>query len=367
MLGYPVLSRFTKQTFMSLVFCGVTLSLTQVKPASAYCRTLVLDETELKQKRLAENDPKHYPQFFPADRDGCYWPQRRAIPSYWKNSCIGYSINERASSKVSYDQLSSLVGKAFKKWTSDTRCVSLNPPYIELSSPSIDTRIMEASQCGHRQFNPSGNNQNLITFFDTSWPYEKPNAEAGSTEDSEILGRTTTRFNKTTGEIVDGDMEFNSTLPTLVLKPDPSELREGEYDMESVITHEIGHWFGLGHSNKSDSVMYFVYDSSTREGLSQKRTLKADDKAGICFVYSPDGYHSWNNLQGEPELKPAGICDPGPPVGEFTTQCTDTSDAGICAFARAPHHKNQATIIKLGALLAACGIFLIRKRKPSLS
>lgn len=51
-------------------------------------------------------------------------------------------------------------------------------------------------------------------------------------------------------------------------------------DVETVILHEIGHFFGLDHSNDPAAVMYGVNNKPIQ------RTVTPDDVAGICSLYS---------------------------------------------------------------------------------
>ncbi len=55
----------------------------------------------------------------------------------------------------------------------------------------------------------------------------------------------------------------------------------GRIDLQSVITHEIGHLVGLGHSNISDATMRPAV--GTNNIIS--RTLHEDDIAGITYLY----------------------------------------------------------------------------------
>ncbi len=55
-------------------------------------------------------------------------------------------------------------------------------------------------------------------------------------------------------------------------------------DLQSVATHEFGHALGLGHSAISAAVMYPSYTQGTN-----KRTLHADDIAGIIAIYGATG------------------------------------------------------------------------------
>jgi len=51
---------------------------------------------------------------------------------------------------------------------------------------------------------------------------------------------------------------------------------------EPIATHEMGHFFGLGHSEDSSALMYYQYLGGT-DG-----SLRADDINGICTIYPGD-------------------------------------------------------------------------------
>ncbi len=54
----------------------------------------------------------------------------------------------------------------------------------------------------------------------------------------------------------------------------------GELDLFTVLLHEFGHALGLGHSNVTGSIMEATYAGA-------RRTLTADDIAGIQAIYGP--------------------------------------------------------------------------------
>ncbi|HSI05632.1 MAG TPA: matrixin family metalloprotease, partial [Myxococcota bacterium] len=53
------------------------------------------------------------------------------------------------------------------------------------------------------------------------------------------------------------------------------------YDLQSVLTHELGHALGLQHSADPTNSMYW----RGTKGSTFFRTLSADDKAGLCYLY----------------------------------------------------------------------------------
>ena len=111
-----------------------------------------------------------------------------------------------------------------------------------------------------------------------------------------VLGATSFLVDTLTGEIVESDVFFNSIFAW-------STAANGDatrFDLQSVATHEIGHFLGLGHSAigeteirpdggrrvlASGAVMFPI---SLGRGVISDRTLQPDDIAGVSDLY-PDG------------------------------------------------------------------------------
>ena len=53
-----------------------------------------------------------------------------------------------------------------------------------------------------------------------------------------------------------------------------------KYDVQNVLAHEVGHFFGLDHSALGEATMY----SLTPQGETSKRSLSQDDLNGIVYV-----------------------------------------------------------------------------------
>jgi hypothetical protein len=97
------------------------------------------------------------------------------------------------------------------------------------------------------------------------------------------------------GHTLDADMVFNDrdyfqSLTSPVLTPAPAG--QTSVDVQSVITHEYGHYFGLDHTSVANCTMIpFIVSNTTQ------RTLELDDRAGISTIFpesaarglSPDG------------------------------------------------------------------------------
>lgn len=313
---------------------------TQAAPASAYCRTLALTKGK------------------PVDTDlnGCRVGE--FAPSFWLNRCVGYSIavaNGSASSKVSLDDAREVVARSFATWSAALCPFSVNG----LTKPSIELRDLGPVDCGKIEFNPTGTNQNVIAFRDSEWTHKSDVSDGqGATTDTSdtVLGVTILTFRPSTGEILDADMEINLTLPIKVTPKDKSE-----YDMQSVITHEGGHFIGIAHSSDTPAVMSKFYgkDASFSDLALGKRALTLDDRAVVCSIYRPDGMRSIaQQADGfQPKVTAAGPCDPRPYKLKFSRECYETS----CSFSAAESSSGAA----LFAVAAAGVAFLRRRNSPS--
>ncbi len=55
----------------------------------------------------------------------------------------------------------------------------------------------------------------------------------------------------------------------------------GEFDMDGIMVHEVGHVIGIGHSNVAGATMYPTVSSCN----FNNRTLEADDRAAMTDLY----------------------------------------------------------------------------------
>lgn len=76
-------------------------------------------------------------------------------------------------------------------------------------------------------------------------------------------------------ELTSADMVFNSDYKFSTTGA------EDKYDVQSVATHEFGHWLRLKHSEDTRATMYDYLG----KGQTRFRTLASDDKEGIKYIY----------------------------------------------------------------------------------
>lgn len=110
-------------------------------------------------------------------------------------------------------------------------------------------------------------NHNAVTFSGDSWSYG-----------GEPLAVTLTLFRRGSGELVDADIVVNEHSYVW------GEGAEVENDLQNALTHEVGHFLGLGHSDTIDATMY----ASAAPGEIGKRTLHRDDVAAVQQLYPGD-------------------------------------------------------------------------------
>lgn len=94
------------------------------------------------------------------------------------------------------------------------------------------------------------------------------------------------------GEIVDADILFSPNMPGAVFAtPSALPTNQQAYDLESVLTHELGHFFGFEHSAVWSAAMFpFVPSPGTFLGTrptaqSPDAPLSDDDRTGLRVLY----------------------------------------------------------------------------------
>jgi hypothetical protein len=230
-------------------------------------------------------------------------------PLWWRSSCVGYDLNGAAGRDVSYAELSAAVDGAFAAWTG-AACG-------DAGGPSIAVSDLGAVSCARANYDKEGPNQNVITFHDDAWPYEARDRAETHTDKSTVIALTTVTFDVESGEIYDADVELNSKDYRIVPLSN-GVVPDGEtFDLATVLTHELGHFFGIAHSPSPDAVMNPRGDSGS---AGVRRALRPEDARAVCAVYPPDHRRWVSTLVDGSGYVGAGSCDPTPRHG-FRADC----------------------------------------------
>jgi hypothetical protein len=207
---------------------------------------------------------------------------------FWPNSCVSFDVQKDGSQKeqISASTLDGLVTNAFKQW--------LNADCGNGTHPSIQIADYGPVDCAKPEYNKAQPNANIITFHD-AMPWPHPNA-------ADTLALTTVFFDGDTGEIYDANMEINSAEYSFQIGT-----AGGLPDLNGVLTHELGHFLGLSHSDQPNATMYRSY-------MVGMDTLDQDDVEGICASLPPNRVtagtectprHGFSGECGKPET---GCC-----------------------------------------------------------
>jgi hypothetical protein len=244
---------------------------------------------------------------------------------YWASKCAGFLVQSE-STTATPDPLGA-IDQAFLAWQGKLCGTG------ELAeSPSMKLLVFGAQSKLRVGYQTNGPNQNVIVFG--------PRQGQGNRDEQLSLSMLT--FSKTTGEILDADLEiFDDNTPFA----GPSA-----FDLASVLTHESGHLLGLAHSEDAEATMF----ASASPGEVNKRTLASDDAQAVCAAYPPNG----TRVTSAGTI-PATACNLQPGLA---SACSPSVRGG-CSLA--PRTGEGAASLAL--VVAACALALRRKRAPQRS
>ncbi len=154
----------------------------------------------------------------------------------------------------------------------------------------------------------TGNSTNAVGWVESGWSHGS--GAIGVTQVSSD-GR---------GCIPQSRMEMNGVNYTWIT----GSGRGSNVNAYSIILHEAGHYYGLGHSDDPGATMYFAYQG----GID---AIGADDQNGICNLYPGEGGGPVDCTEtGCPsgQTCEGGVCVGETGDGSLCAPCTDSSQCG---------------------------------------
>jgi hypothetical protein len=222
------------------------------------------------------------------DGDGCPTDGSKL---FWPTACISYATNRLGTQDLDPADTRSVIKKTFQAWT-DVDC-----PDGTTAKMAFQER--EPIPCKKSEYNKTGPNVNVVLFQDDNWKYRGIDG---------TLAKTSVTYNDETGEIYDADIEVNTANNTVTITDDPEKI---QYDLQAILTHEVGHFIGVAHSPDPSAVMFASYSP----GSTSQRKLHPDDVDAVCGIYP-----STADLP----------CNVTPRNG-FSPVCSDPDSTAICS------------------------------------
>jgi hypothetical protein len=193
-----------------------------------------------------------------------------------------------------FDEIEQAISDSFGAWSGVAGTTFNATAYPGLIGPLA--RISAASSCTNDQesnvdgFNTICFNQSSMGFTSGVLAFTRvitanaPGVSVGSSPPAAFAG-----------QILDADTLFRNDGQAMFVTPAALATPQGQgaYDLESLLAHEIGHWFGLDHSAVWRALM-FPFAPPPGQFLGDRPTAQApdgplsdDDRAGIRLLY-PD-------------------------------------------------------------------------------
>ena len=203
----------------------------------------------------------------------------------WTQLPVNYRITSRDAVGVSASQLQAAVSRSFGAW-GDADLVTLSSQFA-----------------GFTNSEPSASDGQTVIGFQS-----RPDADR-------TLGATTFQINVQTGQIIASDIFLNTFFSWSVAENGQAS----RFDVESIMTHEVGHLLGLGHSALGETTSSgggrtvqgkraVMFPIAYGSGTIEDRTLEADDIAGIRDIYgTSEARSSLGAISGRVTLNGGGV------------------------------------------------------------
>ncbi|MCW8142157.1 MAG: IPT/TIG domain-containing protein, partial [Planctomycetota bacterium] len=176
---------------------------------------------------------------------------------FWASTPVSFVIHEAGSADVSDGSDRAAVRLAFRAWQ-------------DLAASSV--AFVEDAGADASRTDYDSTNIHLVIWDEDGSTGQFPPGSA-------IVALTPLLANVATGQILDADILFNGALPF------STTLQPGRFDVQSVATHEVGHFIGLDHAGGPLTTM----NSTVLAASTTPRSLSRDEEAAAAHVYPAAG------------------------------------------------------------------------------
>lgn len=256
---------------LSALVAAVLILFGVAPDAFAYCRLTTCDPQRGDECEMNE--------------EGCV---RSGAGLRWTSMPIQYRFSRQGTTKLDDDEAREAVRRAFARWEN-------------VECPNGGRAAVRFKEIGD-SLGP--NDPFTVHFRDDEWTHD---------DGDEALALTNHDYTAYSGVIKSADIEINTAN-----NPFAVSSKEAGLDLESVVTHEVGHYIGIGHSNVRGSIMQPRYcQDATACGSSE---LSEDDIKAVCLIYPPANVS--DGLAPPPPVDRGCAVVPGAPTTASTTSST---------------------------------------------
>lgn len=210
------------------------------------------------------------------------------VSIHWDTRAIPVAIRGGASTTIPADALDRLLRAAFAEW-SGRACSDVGFDFgpVVADEPPYDNLLCTGARDTKSTFDAAVGLDRIsqVVMVHDCWPH-----------DESILALTTMTFGARDGVIRYGVIEVNERRPPAttgfvfqeVDTPETCRQSAGDvYDLGAVVTHEVGHFLGLAHTDVRGTL---PGDRPSMTAIVEPcdpdfRSLSADDVDGLCYVY----------------------------------------------------------------------------------
>jgi matrixin len=191
-----------------------------------------------------------------------------AVSLKWRPGTITYFLSTSGQAPISSSEFQGAVTRGFGTWN------------------DVPSAVTDFQFGGFVANVPGdGDDVNTIGFL------QRPELER-------VLASTGFTYDTQTGELLEADIFFNGSFPWSTA----SNGQSGRFDLQSIATHEIGHFLGLGHSALGETERLasgnrrliaagaVMFPIAFGPGNITERTLQPDDIAGVSDIYPSSNF-----------------------------------------------------------------------------